>query len=541
MPLRKAVPYRHPAVGVSDALDGAQVFEGAMASLSNLVPDPTTKNLWVPRPAAMDLTTFSGFTMPGFISAQVTIGTFVYGMIASNRNPGHDEPFCFDLNGNTFIAISGVSAGNVPVSPNSSGAWTPPTMALIGVKLTVTHPGFDGITNFVGWLDITNPAAPAWSAGNTAGNALPYKPAWVAQFYQRAYYGVNPPTGQPAAIATDVLDPTTRTNATYVVTFGDNVPLTAAAGLPLSNALGGVFQALIVFKGVANMFQITGDFVDTNNPIALNALNVATGTFAPNSLCETPLGLMFISPEGMRVIDFSAKVSEPIGAAGAGIVAPFSTSVVPSRICAACNATVIRVTTQNGTALGTPQQEWWYDLPRKVWSGPHSFPASLISVYNNTFIVSPIGVFATLFQSDPAPNSLSGYTENEVVLSWAYSTALLPPRKDMNECVMNESFVYIGFAPASAPMTAFAADENGTVLELVTLPSTGSATIWGAFNWGEAPWLGVASAMAARSLEWSAPVEFDRMSITVQGLSADGVRLGDTYLRYQPLGYIAGP
>lgn len=544
MPLRNGVPYRHSPTGVCDSLDGTQTFPGAMTSLQNLVPDPTTRNLWVPRPASIELEDFSGIAGAGFISAMIVIGTFVYGMIASSATAGHDQPFCYDIATNALITITGFNSGNTPVSPPTTGDWTPPTMALIGVKVTVTHPGFDGVTNFVGWIDISNPAAPTWTAGNTSVNALPAVPTWVAQFTERAYYGVNPHNGQPAVIATDVLDPTTRTNGSYVLTFGDNVTLTAGAGLPLSNLLGGIIGSLIVFKGSANMYQVTGDFASTTSPIAVNTLNVATGTLAPNSICPTPLGLAFISPQGLRVIGFNAVVGDPIGEPAekspAGIVVPFTNAVVPTRVAAACNSKVIRVSTENGDVANSPNQEWWFDLVRKVWSGPHTFPASLISAYNNTFIMTPVGVLKSLWQSDVAPTLSTSYTENGVELTWQYETVLLPARKDMNQCVMNDTLIYIGFGAGAGNINVIVQDENASPLGVVALPQVGAATIWGEFIWGEALWGGAQGVMAARSIDWTAPIEFDRISFLVSGNSAAGVRLGDSYFKYQPLGYLAG-
>lgn len=515
-----------------------------MASLQNLVPDPTTKNIWVPRPAAEELTDFAGFSAPGFISAKIVVGSLFIGMIASGLNPGKDQPFAFNIVTNAFVTISGITSANTPTSPSSTGAWIPPTMALIGIKVAITHPGYDGTSHFVGWIDVSNPASLSYTAGNTATNVLPSVPVAVAQFTQRAYYICNPVNGQPAILATDVLDPTTRTNGSYTLTFGDNIPLTALAGLPLSNVLGGIIGSLIVFKGNSNMYQITGDFDSTTSPIAQNTLNVATGTNAPNSICTTPLGLAFISPDGLRIISFTAQVSDPIGEPTEktmpGVVVPFTNAVVPSRIAAACNAKVIRISVQNGAAGGNPVQEWWYDLVRKVWSGPHTFPASLIDVYQDTFVMAPNGIPASLWQSDPEPNLLSSYTENGATLTWTWQTSPLPSRKDMNQCIMNDTTVYIGVANGVGPINAVITDENNSALGAVSLNIANAGTIWGAFLWGAAPWGGASNALAARSLEWINPIEFDRIILTLTGQSGGGVRIGDAYLRYQPLGYLAG-
>jgi len=56
-------------------------------------------------------------------------------MIPSSRNAGHDEPFAYDIPTNTFITISGVTGANTPVSPATAGAWSPPTMELVGTKI----------------------------------------------------------------------------------------------------------------------------------------------------------------------------------------------------------------------------------------------------------------------------------------------------------------------------------------------------------------------------------------------------------------------
>lgn len=535
--LRRGTPIFWSPVGLSDTLDSTVVFNGAMSLLQNLIPDPTTTNIWTPRPASLKQTAFAGFTTPGFISGFIVIGTRAYGMIATGLTAGYDQPFCFDLVAQAFVTITGVTGSNVPLSPATTGAWTPPTFALVGVKLVVTHPGFDGITNFFGHLDISNPASLAWGAGNTATNALPSVPVAVAQFFDRAYYLCNPVGTTPGALATDVLDPLTRTNGTYALTFGDIEPLTALAGLPLSNQLGGIVQSLIVFKGTSNMYQITGDFILNNTTV--NALNVATGTAAPRSICPTPVGLMFMAPDGIRVIGFDASVSPPIGAAGAGVVQPFTNAVVPSRVAAACNASVLRVSVQNGVANGSPMQEYWYDVVRKVWSGPHTFPASCIGVYAGQFIIAPSGVTASLWSTTSSPISTSTYVENGAQLQWAYRTALLPDRKNLNQCVMSRTSLYLGAGLLTGSVFVAAEDQSQNVIESVTLNFDSSLSTWDAFTWGEALWGGVATPLAANDISWPDQINFDRVALYVTGASAAGLRVGALDMLYQPLKYAA--
>lgn len=558
MSLRNAQAVKFSPSGLSDTLDGSNVFPGAMASLDNLIPDPSTKNLWQCRPAAIKIfdfstqavdfdpadfdpadfsTSFIG-TGTGFISCQIILGTKVYGMIATSLNAGHDQPFAYDLVTGAISGITGITAGNTPVSPPTTGDWSPPTMDLIGVNLVVTHPGYTGAGGVMfGWFDISDQNNIVWHGGNTVTTLLPNPPTAVKQFFNRAYFLVNPPTGQPAAYFTDVLT-LTITDPTHIITFNDNVPLTALGALPLNSQLtGGTIQSLIVFKAAAQMWQITGDAALTNNPLNVNAMNVATGTLAPNTITPTPKGLGFISPEGLRVIGFNGTISDPIGDAGGGITVPFIYAISPSRMNAACSGKVFRVSVQNGFATGSPFQEYWFDIPRGCWSGPHSFPSTSIDVYNNTFIMAPKGVPGTLFRSDAVQSSTSTFVENGTQMTFDWNTAMLPNTQQMAENAMIETTINIALS-AGITLTVSAGDENGALYNTVTLTGAAQTTVWGGFVWGAALWQGAANALAPRRLNWAIPIVFQRIFLSVSGNCAPGLKMGDMYMRYQQLGYL---
>ena len=535
MPPRKnAVPYRHQPKGCSDSTDETELFPGAMLQLANLVPAPDTLNHWVPRPG-MSLLAGTAAMANGFVSASIQVGDYWFGMVAGASSK--DYPICYNVRTNTVVAVTGANASNTPLSQPTTGTWTPPHMELVGIYVIVTSPGF-GATLF-GAINIATITAPVWTSQTTATNALPCTPIWVGQFFDRAYFVCNPVGGQPAVIATDALGPLTRTNATYILTFNDNVPIVATGPLGLNNqVIGGQVQSLIVFKANLTLFQVTGDFSLTGSMgTQVNALNVATGTYAANSITQTPEGLSFVAPDGLRNIGFNADVSPPIGSAGTGITIPFANSSVPSRINSSCNATSIRVTTINGAAGGSPKQEWVYDLPRKVWHGPHTSWFDQIQSYGNTFVVyrsDQVG----LFQSDIMPSSSSTYTEFGGAINCVYQTAMLPERQDLRQCAMCESLFYEGHGTA-VTYNVSALNQNGSVIEFISVASLGAVTSWDAFTWGSAPWLGQQQTLAARQIPWTAPVVFDRMSIQISFQAAAGGRIGDLYMVYQLLGYTA--
>lgn len=628
MTLARAQPVRFSPAGLSDSLDETDLFPGAMASLQNLIPDPSTKNVWTCRPGSTLETSFAGFTTPGFVSVYKVVGSYVYGMVASGLTAGKDQPFAFDLVTGAFVTVTGVTAANVPTTQASIGDWTPPTMDLIGVNLVVTHPGFDGVTNFFGWFDLTNPLTPHWHAGNlaspgaieslgtitggatyvngtylnvpltvssgtagsgatadivvsggavtsvyidtfghgydntsvlTASNAnlggsgsgftvsvtavyaglivLTTIPTWVRQFNQRAWFGINPLVGQPSTPFTDVLA-LNATNANQALTYGDNLPLTAAYGLPLQNQLGGIIQSLMVFKGASFIEQVTGDY--SASDLDVNSLNVATGTLSPRSIVGTPKGVAFLAPDGMRVIDFFAKVGDPIGNEGKGVTVPFLSPISPSRVAAGCNATVIRLSVENSQAPGTPTQEYWFDTVREVWSGPHTFPASMYDVYANQFVIAPISVQASLFLSPSVPSPVSSTTENGVGLTWAFQTVMIADNEQMAQSELTEFQIKTTEVAAINGMQVTVQDENANPYNTTFFTFDATGSLWGSAIWGSSLWGGGQQALYPRRIGFNAPVVYNRLAVLITGQAAVGFKIGDLFLRRRILGYLQG-
>lgn len=783
MPTRRKRPLNFVARGVSDALDSTNAFPGAMASLSNLIPNPSTRGQFVPRPASLQQTAFAGFTSPSQVTAIFPNGTRIYGMLSSQDFPGYDEPFCYDMLAQAFVPILGVSTALLPVSPPTTGDWVPPQLAIVGQRVLVTHPGFQGGTNpSFGWIDISSfslktltgnttsgsniitsisgdgtsnpigdgvspgqaisgtnipagsyvtavangtfslnttgnvvisqqlifnvanvaglvfgqyvtasgipvgttvvslgtfainttgdivsgsnllknvgnttgalpgmkveangvptgtvilqvsgnlvtmsaaatqtitgnattidggnvvnisqqatattgnvpvnfsgggtitisqnatgtangvalaiaggtPAQPLWYAGNTNTNPLPSVPTGVQQFNTRAYFAV----ANTVAVS-DTLNGTQRSNAAFELTLGDNQPITALKGLPLENQVtGGVVQSIMAFKGTGQIFQITGDPAVGN--WAQNALNVAIGTLAPNSVVATPQGLAFIAPDGLRFISFTAQVGDPIGAFGAGVSVPFINAQNPSRIAAAYNQNVLRISVQNNAAPGSPIQEWWYDFELEIWTGPHTFPAALIAPFyavtpftsgHGFVMVPPLSLSApALYTSEASPIGNVSYVENGVSLQWSWETSLLPDNAQMSMNAVIETAM--GFVlPPNQTVAITASNEAGQILDSVTLvgpqglPTVwdqftwGQATwlvmvpltVWGSFVWGQAPWQEPLSFYTQHRVSWHNPLVFKQMQVSAAGMSTLGFVIGNLYLGYEPLGYM---
>lgn len=608
MAIRGVTPLTFRAFSVCDAVDATNVSPGAMSSLKDLVSNPANQSQFVPRPASTQLSNFAGFTAPAQGEALIVIGTRAYGLIASGRFAGKSEPFCYDLVGGAFITIAGVTAANCPASQATSGDWTPPTLAMIANRLIITHPGYAGVSQLIGWIDLRNftastwtgttatgsptitatsvnplisgaqvgdlvtgvgiaansyivsmtttsitlsqnctangtptltvasgtTAAPLYGAGNTNGTGLVALPTAVCNFNNRAYFAVN-----NGVQFSDSLIPTQITNASQALTLGDNVAVNALGGLPLSNqVVGGVLQSLIAFKGDNGYWQITGDQATTD--LKTNFVNGSVGTMAPNSLCGTPEGLAYIAPDGLRIIGLDGKSSDPIGANGAGVSLPFQYAVGPSRICAAYNEGMIRVSVQNGYKNGQPTEEYWFDMSQKTWTGPHSFPAGLIEAYaaqSRAFVLFATGVTGKLWQSTTSPSAASTYTENGVALSFQWTTSLLPDNQSGNANQVVQSALGLSM-PSGQVLTIAVNDEAGNALDTLSINGNVLANnLWGAFNWGAGTWGPPLTPYQEYTLKWHQPLVFKQATVSVTGPSVGGFVIGNLYAQVQTLRY----
>jgi len=591
VPLRNAHVVTFKPRGVTDSIDGTNAEQGqpqaptSLLSGRDIVPSMHTRDVWVPRPASFKLFDFSTFTGPVAGEALFEIGNRVYGFIATQRFPGHSEPFCYDFSINGFIPISGVTEANTPLSIPTTGDWTPPTITRVAAWTLFTHPGFR-LPNAFGWLDQTNftdtatgdtgfndfggvwdtsfwdasdslwaavsPAGgtvisnlsknvlnagwrpgqvitdsagaiqvgttivgisadglsielsmtttgppvvgdvlvvtggttmhPRWAAGNTDANPLPGVATAVSLFNGRAEYAVD-----NAVLFSDSGDPLERSSADQAVTIQNGLQITALATIPFNNAtqIGGVVNALLLFQADGGIWQVTGDPVTKN--LAFNFLS-PLGTLAPLTISTCPLGLFFIAPDGLRLIQLDGTVSTPISANGQGVAAPFINAQFPSRMVAAFNEDVYRVSVTGETTIGgspvpaVVSSEYWFHMKLQAWSGPHTFPAKLITpsdraATNHGFLMFPLvvnsssgsgivldpsggivvdasggivlapGAVPEIWFSNTRPLIDSAYIEDGRQMTVTYATTLLPDTLQMFENMVVETAIMIGLAP----------------------------------------------------------------------------------------------
>lgn len=535
MAIRNGKPVQFTPKGLCDAFDSSQAFPGACQLLTNLVFDQANPELVVSRPGVgAAATKFSGFTTPTFVSVFIVIGVVAYGMVSSGRNAGKDEPFAYNILTNTFIAISGVTSANTPASPSASGAWTPPTMAVVSTKILVTHPGFNGTgSNFFGVIDISNPASPAWSSSNLATNALPGVPTAVANYNNRAHFAVG-----NVDYFSDVLAPTTRTNASQSVTVGDTTPITAFSGLPIQTTSAGVIGALVIFKG-SQIWQVTGDPATSN--LALNYITLTTGCIAPRSIVQGPFGIFFAGQDAPYILNFLGTLvplsSRPGTDFPADLQVPFQNTTQASRISASFSGNIYRVCVPTLVQGQAQTNDYWYDIRRKRWTGPHSFPYDCAAQYGNEFVISGAAQGAALFVSSTIPNSNSTFNDAGTNLTSHLRSSTFPKSNHMAEVQVVESTIELSSSGLAATYNITAYDDQNNTLGSTFVQTPPVGVLWGGFLWGAASWSSSFSIPHVYSIPWTSALVFQKMALDVSVSSAEGVQIGTFYARYADTGY----
>jgi len=535
MPLRKQHPVRFYPKGLSDAYDSTETFAGACRSLSNLVFDNTNPELVGCRPGVISLTTFSGFTSPTFVTVFISIDGTIYGMVSTARNPGKDEPFAYNIASNTFTTISGVTNANTPTSPSTSGAWTPPSMTVVGKKIIVTHTGFSGAVGvFFGVLDITNPASPAWSSANTATNLLPTVPTWVANLNNRAYFACA-----NVAYYSDVLNPTTITNASQSLTLGDPSNIVCMSGLPVQTTSAGVVQALLVFKEF-QIWQVTGDAASTSSPLALNYLSLNVGTSAHRSVVQTPFGTNFMAIDGPYIVNPLGTVQpltkEP-GATDQDVQAPFIYATQPSRVAAGYSGGIYRICVDTFLASAAITADYWFDLSKRRWNGPHTFPSDCLAQVGNYFVLSHRTKGAVLYKSQLVQDSTSVFTDAGTPITFALQSSTLPKDATMTEKQVVESTIELSSSGAAVNYAITAINGNNTILSAVNVSVTGGGSVWGAFFWGAGLWSSNVNIPNVYTIPWTKTLVFQKLALQVSGTAQNNIAIGSFFARYQDTGY----
>lgn len=511
--------------GLADGSNQNSNFDGSCKLLQNLIFDRVEHRRLIARPAVTSGIVFSPtFSSPGVISASIVIGSRVYGLIATSRNAGNDEPFCYDFSTAAFITISGVTSGNTPATPSTTGDWIPPTMAAITSKILVSHPGFSG-ANKLGWFDLANPASPAWAAGNTTPNGITGIATSVSNFNNRGYITVG-----NTAFITDSLLATTITNATQNIQLSASTdPITAGSGLPLTTGTQGILQSLILFKA-NETWQVTGDIA--LGTLALNQLSNSIGCSAPRTVSASPTGMFFMSADGIRQVTQSGIISD----ANSDLFQPFANAINPSRACAAWNNSVYRISINTTTYGNISSQDLWLDTIYGRWNGPHTFTYDMVVPYHDKFLLSSSAHPGVMYLSQVV-SSNALFIEGGSTLACVMQSMHMNNADPMSEKLIIESTIEVNNQFPQNTYNVTCLSEEGDILNIVSIINKGTAPIWGTMIWGQFTWSSSSSNPKTFLIPWTEPIVYKQLTMTINVSASSSIGIHSIMNRTNDLGY----
>jgi hypothetical protein len=297
---------------------------------------------------------------------------------------------------------------------------------------------------------------------------------------------------------------------------------------------------LLVFKAF-DIWQITGDAA-VSGSLSLNFLSLNVGCLSPRAICQTPIGTIFIGIDGPYVVS-------PLGGVGPltkdqtkitqDIQQPFQSISNPSRAAASFSGSIYRVcldTVLNGQFVTV---DYWFDITRRRWTGPHTFNYDCACQVGNYFVVSHRNYGANLFKSQYVPASDSTYLDNGAPISVLLESSSFPKTENINEKQVIESTIELSSIGASVQYQVAALDEARSTLGSASFLISNTAGIWGAGSWGAGVvWAAANNFPKTYTVPWQAPLVFKKMALQVIAQSSSNLSIGTFFAKYQDTGYI---
>lgn len=571
--------------GIVDSLDGNTTRRGAMIAMENLMPSPTTDNLYICRPSAFQYLDFTGFNNPGYVSLHKQFGTLLVGFVASDLNPGFDQPFAYDTATEAFLTITGITAANVPDSPPTTGGWTPPTVDDVGGYIVFTHPGFDGTNGYFGWFDMTGFSL-ALSGDThmttTIDNLTPTNPLTAGVTVGMTITGTNIEVGTTVvAVSSNSITLSQAAMAsgagTFTVSGGTSISPLWASGNTNTFTLPDVPTNVTIFNDRAYYSVDNMEWYSD----ALNPLEMTTGTqsltIGGNDAIIVSAGQPLFTAQPAVVIasllvfkqfqvwqitgDSAAQtlalnqLSESIGTdsprsigqapsgtffcANDGIrvvtlqgsvsppnedmVLPFVNVPEPSRVTATFNAGYYRVCSSGFRGGVQFTNDYWFDPGKNQWIGPHTITYDGICSFENSFLLTNSTYTGQILRSNVLPTSVDNFVELGENMEFNYQTVLVPEFASQRSVSIIETSLFMTFN-AQVEIACTVIDQSYNILGSYDMTTQFFAPT-NPTNW---------RILFVESSSSSGDVRVPtRHAFQFQGMSSAGLGFGTLFVHYQ--------
>jgi hypothetical protein len=246
---------------------------------------------------------------------------------------------------------------------------------------------------------------------------------------------------------------------------------------------------------------------------------------------------MFMAVDGIRTINFFGFLSDP----NPDLAVPFIYAGTPSRCCAGFNSDTYRIFTNNTSVTGTSKQDWWYNLSRKSWTGPHTFQYDLAIPLSNDFLLASVDNLGGMWGSYTVQNHNglgTTFTENGTDLTWGYGTVAMADLDNIYANSLERTTLEIA-VPSSGQTYNFAVNnESGTQLASASVTEGTSEMIWGSSKWGVAMWGASTTGLAPLTIDWNQVAVSNRFVFEATGPSGLGFKISSLHCGYKRLNYL---
>ena len=149
---------------------------------------------------------------------------------------------------------------------------------------------------------------------------------------------------------------------------------------------------------------------------------------------------------------------------------------------------------------------------------------------------APVGLFTSTID----PEGQTSFVENGIPLSWTFQTCVVKDNEQMAQSEIAEMQVKTNVAPGIPSLGVSILDQNGVVLATTVYDYQNFIPQgWDLAQWDNSMWDSVLSqGLAARRIDFSAPVVYNRMAVQCTGTSGYGYKIGDIHVRARILGYL---
>jgi hypothetical protein len=220
------------------------------------------------------------------------------------------------------------------------------------------------------------------------------------------------------------------------------------------------------------------------------------------------------------------------------IQAPFQAMVNPGRAAGAFSGSMWRVCIDTVRGGQFVTDDYWFDITRRRWSGPHSFSYDNICQTGNYFIISHRNVGAYLFASQYMPSGTTTYLDNGQPYSVVIQTASFPKTQNINEKQVIESTIELSSSAQNLTYTINAIDDMANVLDTTQISINTPVNVWGVGVWGGGQSYNYQyNAPATFTIPWTKPLIFKKMGLQIIASSTNNLSIGTFFAKYKDTGY----